>query len=1209
MERITPEYLTSLVNFHSELDKPDWKYSSQAKDMRNVQARGAAKIFNLLQEHHIGLLADEVGMGKTIQSLAVCAALWNQKPDARILVFAPREVVARNWLNEYDNFIRRHYRHGDDIVKTASGNDPVKAPFYCTNLFALTDGIRQGWPHFYVAKTTSLSSLMAGDLADERLKTLGIKKAGRFSKIGKDEIGASKKVAELIKHSIVEAAGTGKPYFDLLIIDEAHYFRNVKADSLRQQTARILFGDPENSADPKLAKNVLLLTATPNHTSSSDILNILRQFKRGIGNPANEESLKSSLTKYCVRRLRKLGKENDAKIKYNYRNEIDSESDFAKDPLSEMFFGIYQHELVKMMRSEDNHSTSGTGINQIMKYLEGVEFIPETRTAKINDHDNEGTNKGTDFEVGSDGELLLDLSDNFNNIFGRRPSHPKYNRIVSDLNEVRDKEKTLVFVRRIASCDQIARQVMEHQDRQLWTNLQIGNLKEIDYDNLDRKSFTDALKGKVDIDDEINKDITEDSDEDTSENNNIPESKVLGLFKIKKGGLDNSTPASNFRKQFSPSGTSVMGIFFSPGVDYNEEPYRDLELMQIKSDTTKKPNYFNSAMLRRISKLEYKEPGIAKDILKNTVADYAPGENVIIKQELHTFFTIFLDTIKNDAKIDTATKNKISTTYDSFSPYEKEAFSKFIQQGALHASSAVVEFYRLWLHTTGETVERYKLFVAAVRKELPKMRLYNQVQDSIELFKTLYSKVFSITSQDKLLEEKWKNFDNAQPVYPYSRGNANKKILDSFNTPFFPDVLIATSVLQEGVNLQYFCDKVYHYGIAWTPGDNEQRVGRVDRMFGKIDRRLQAGEDANLKITFPFLKSTIDEEQLRRFIKKKFQSENLIDQGLSGEDGEYSRFDDTDNNDWQTFLRKPSNIQIVDPFPALAEDFDGVNVTLKPPVKKNLSEFFSSIAGAITEVNELAPKTYHIRQEDGYEKLLVDPTSANGRKQPVIIELVIDPIGSGSLTNGKAVYCLRMHTPICMQKEWRKLRNAFNATSLYDSYSYGIKLCLDTSIKGGSYWACYMAAELPLFITDPEQNPLNAEEIKMAFRQLVRCADEIEKIAFDRDKKMDELGLKTGEDISQTSRRFRSHSQSLKSSWNKDGDYYYLRQDARSDFNAAEQFKQAMILNDRNRYVKTYLAGKSWVHEVAYLHSDAQANELELMKKHLDVFMQRVEWE
>ncbi len=77
--------------------------------MQTKQAEGAAYLFNLLNEKRTALLADEVGMGKTIQALAVCAALWQQKPDAKILVLAPRNEVAYNWINEYETFINVHY--------------------------------------------------------------------------------------------------------------------------------------------------------------------------------------------------------------------------------------------------------------------------------------------------------------------------------------------------------------------------------------------------------------------------------------------------------------------------------------------------------------------------------------------------------------------------------------------------------------------------------------------------------------------------------------------------------------------------------------------------------------------------------------------------------------------------------------------------------------------------------------------------------------------------------------------------------------------------------------------------------------------------------------------------------------------------------------------------------------------------------------------
>ena len=101
---ITPDYISSLVNFYSNSLEPNWKFDLKGEDMRNLQVKGAAKAFNLLEEKKLALLADEVGMGKTIQALAVCAALWNQNPKARVLVLAPRDEIARNWEKEYQNF-------------------------------------------------------------------------------------------------------------------------------------------------------------------------------------------------------------------------------------------------------------------------------------------------------------------------------------------------------------------------------------------------------------------------------------------------------------------------------------------------------------------------------------------------------------------------------------------------------------------------------------------------------------------------------------------------------------------------------------------------------------------------------------------------------------------------------------------------------------------------------------------------------------------------------------------------------------------------------------------------------------------------------------------------------------------------------------------------------------------------------------------------
>lgn len=151
--------------------------------MRNLQVQGAAKVYNLLEVQKLALLADEVGMGKTIQALAVCAALWNEKPDARVLILAPRDEIAQNWLREYQTFIRHHYRSNDNVVKSISGQEPVKKMIYCQNLYKLVHEIQQGWGKLFIGKISSFSSLMSRKDIIGRVEQLNIRGTARLKQL------------------------------------------------------------------------------------------------------------------------------------------------------------------------------------------------------------------------------------------------------------------------------------------------------------------------------------------------------------------------------------------------------------------------------------------------------------------------------------------------------------------------------------------------------------------------------------------------------------------------------------------------------------------------------------------------------------------------------------------------------------------------------------------------------------------------------------------------------------------------------------------------------------------------------------------------------------------------------------------------------------------------------------------------------------------
>jgi superfamily II DNA or RNA helicase len=83
-----------------------------------------------------------------------------------------------------------------------------------------------------------------------------------------------------------------------------------------------------------------------------------------------------------------------------------------------------------------------------------------------------------------------------------------------------------------------------------------------------------------------------------------------------------------------------------------------------------------------------------------------------------------------------------------------------------------------------------------------------------------------------------------------------------FNTPFRPYVLVASDVMQEGLDLHRECSRVIHYDLAWNPAVLEQRVGRIDRLGSKTDRELSKG--TRLQIDRRYLPGTIDERMFLR---------------------------------------------------------------------------------------------------------------------------------------------------------------------------------------------------------------------------------------------------------------------------------------------------------------------------------------------------------
>lgn len=91
-----------------------------------------------------------------------------------------------------------------------------------------------------------------------------------------------------------------------------------------------------------------------------------------------------------------------------------------------------------------------------------------------------------------------------------------------------------------------------------------------------------------------------------------------------------------------------------------------------------------------------------------------------------------------------------------------------------------------------------------------------------------------------------------------TKSETRQRLMLAFNTPFFPEVLIASAVMAEGVDLHLNCRYMVHHDLCWNPSTLEQRTGRIDRIGAKAE---QAGK--SIGVYLPYIAATQDEKIYR----------------------------------------------------------------------------------------------------------------------------------------------------------------------------------------------------------------------------------------------------------------------------------------------------------------------------------------------------------
>jgi hypothetical protein len=70
-----------------------------------------------------------------------------------------------------------------------------------------------------------------------------------------------------------------------------------------------------------------------------------------------------------------------------------------------------------------------------------------------------------------------------------------------------------------------------------------------------------------------------------------------------------------------------------------------------------------------------------------------------------------------------------------------------------------------------------------------------------------------------------------------SPATRKERVRSAFNSPFWPFVLVSTSVGQEGLDFHHYCHAITHWNLPSNPVDLEQREGRIHRYKGHAVRK------------------------------------------------------------------------------------------------------------------------------------------------------------------------------------------------------------------------------------------------------------------------------------------------------------------------------------------------------------------------------------
>lgn len=899
--------LNKLFNLSKSIDKESAK----------LQTKTCVTLIDMLEESPGVILGDDVGMGKTYIAFATAVYYLSKYPRRTVIIVTPSWLLNNKWYDDIRNFIQVNLNTSgsslkiDQVVKIIGGyksyvseiaekSKQAKVLLIPINIFST---MRWKYEKSFFLSCWFKHKRFWGKTREKVLDALdgdvSVRNPSEFSDMGityenideswykmLDNIEVpsgtvSQDIINNIWYEIKElrykAINSVMPHASLLIIDEAHKMKNENT---------VKRGSLEAALDKHFDK-AIFLTATPFQLNEGELKSVMKLFEVGRVSKEEIEKLRESVRTLFIHMQKYIMLTTDFE---NYVKNLTSADNYL---LEQMIKGKHPEEVnsdiedtyqVYLSLCEEKEQLEKNMRPLIVRNVKKKDEYRKEIIGALNTLEKDGIPLTKEsylpfammekviYEILASGDrtFIANVKQSFTSSFHtatktsiyekdlpslnmlkemniEKIKHPKINCVADEVvSNLKKGEKTLIFCNRVETVSELRDSISSRLNKSYE-----ADIKRL-FPEKDSKGFENYCKRFYNKQDSVWFLLQE----------NYIYSVLMAIVKL-----------CGEKKSIIPKASEIA---------------EEVSKQYARRNSTIKANYM---YLKRI---------IEHIVFKLTLAKLKNWEDIIKKESEELFSTVH-NIIHEDYKKLGLNLRQEDDEIESDDDTEYE-----LRTISIKVINKILTYQGIWARYSDNLnklnpVERDDLVSSMIGFLRKDKRFFNELRDTnaknsdkddsycinktfkrgdlLDWEKAYYRFIKNYIKAPKATRENMqlglKSSDVVSIITGSTTTEAREKIKAGFNTPFYPQVLVATATMQEGIDLQIECKRIIHYDLEWNPASLEQRVGRIDRINSLISRLRDEGVNATLDVFYPYIKNTID-ENIYKTVKDREKWFNLI---------------------------------------------------------------------------------------------------------------------------------------------------------------------------------------------------------------------------------------------------------------------------------------------------------------------------------------------